>query len=482
MGQKINPISLRLHYTNRNFDNCWYSNSFYKNLITKDIYLQQYLNNFLKLLKLPTGRYSIQHLQKKTQVYNFICYSKSTRKWRSKLFGLAQKKNFLKKTRYFFKNKIELKKKRKKQTKIYSFYRTLNQLAVHKIQKKITSFQNFQLWSTLQTNLYNKKSKTNKNSTPNFLNLSAYLSSKCFFSSLKKEYLDTTLNNLRNRTNFGQQSFSIQKQNQTFSKQKMRNRLNSSSKLDTFNKSFKKSLAPLPYHNDLAPDLSKLLILNRSFLEKKEPRSLSNIKAFSFSKKEQQHSFVEIKDNSSLLFLQNLFVYKKLKSYLKKKKRITVSSQKLFNLEKTGQVKSSEDKRVLFNALDFKYKNYLESSLSSLYNLELNIIPFKVKNDWQHATYLADEIVYFLERRIPFRRLKNKILKQLAKISSIRGVRITCSGRVGGKSKKAQRAKTECFKYGQTSLHVFSSKIDFSNKTAFTSFGSVGVKVWICYY
>ena len=233
----------------------------------------------------------------------------------------------------------------------------------------------------------------------------------------------------------------------------------------------------------MVPDLSKLLILNkqkqyRSFLEKKEPRSLSNIKVFSFEKKEEQHSFVEIKDNSSLLFLQNLFVYKKLKSYLNKKKKITVSSKIFFNLDKT---KGSENKKVIFNALDFKYKNYLESSLSSLYNLEFNLIPFKVKNDWQHANYLADEIVYFLEKRIPFRRLKNKILKQLAKISSIRGVRVTCSGRVGGKSKKAQRAKTECFKYGQTSLHVFSSKIDFSNKTAFTSFGSVGVKVWICY-
>lgn len=474
MGQKTNPVSLRLHYTNRNFDNCWYSHSFYKNLINKDIYLQQYLNTFLKLLKLPTGRYSIQHLQKKTQVYNFICYSKSTRKWRSKLFGLAQKKNFLKKTRYFFKNKAEFKKKRKKQTKFYSFYRTLNQLAVHKLQKKITSFQNFQLWSTLQTNLSHKKLSlsSSKKSVPNFLNLSAYFSSKCF--------LDTTLNTLRHRTNDCHQSFSIQKQNQPISKQKKINLFNSSSKLDTFNKSFQKSFAPLPYHNELVADLSKLLILNKqkeycSFLDKKEPRSLSNIKAFSFEKKEEQHSFVEIKDNSSLLFLQNLFVYKKLKSYLKKK-----MTQKSFNLERTKRVKSSEDKG--FNALNFKYKNYLESSLSSLYKIELNLIPFKVKNDWQHANYLADEIVYFLERRIPFRRLKNKILKQLAKISSIRGVRITCSGRVGGKSKKAQRAKTECFKYGQTSLHVFSSKIDFSNKTAFTSFGSVGVKVWICYY
>ena len=46
---------------------------------------------------------------------------------------------------------------------------------------------------------------------------------------------------------------------------------------------------------------------------------------------------------------------------------------------------------------------------------------------------------------------------------------------------KAQRAKIESLKYGQTSLHVFSAPIDFSCKTARTSFGSVGVKVWICY-
>ena len=129
----------------------------------------------------------------------------------------------------------------------------------------------------------------------------------------------------------------------------------------------------------------------------------------------------------------------------------------------------------------YKYKNYIQRSLASIYNLNFEFIPFKVNHDWQSAGFLADEIVYFLERRVPFRRIKNKILKQLAKNSNIRGVRITCSGRVGGKSKKAQRAKTECVKLGQTSLHVFSSQIDFAVRTAQTSFGSVGIKVWICY-
>nr|QGT76936.1 30S ribosomal protein S3 [Micractinium pusillum] len=435
MGQKVNPVSLRLQYTNRNFDNCWYSNYFYKNLINKDVVLQHYFNNFLKLLKLPTGRYSIQHLQKKTQVYNFFCYSKSTREWRSKLFGLAQKRNFLKKSRYFFKNKTQFKKIRKKHTKFHYFYKTLNQLAVHKIQKKITSFQNFRLWSALQKTTYSNGSSlsTSSQSSYQLENLSGYLSPNFFLQ---------TSNFLINQTKIDQQSLSIQKINQ--------------------------------------PNLNtKKEITNQkdrgNFLEKKLPHNV-----LSLERKEKPYDFSEIKDNSSLVFLQNLFVYKTLKSFFKTK--AGASSKNFSNLGQTRFMNSPENRKILFNTLDSKYKNYLESSLSSVYNLELDYSPFRVKNDWQHANYLADEIAYFLEKRIPFRRLKNKILKQLAKISTIRGVRITCSGRVGGKSKKAQRSKTECLKYGQTSLQVFSSKIDFSMKTAFTSFGSVGVKVWICYY
>jgi hypothetical protein len=128
-----------------------------------------------------------------------------------------------------------------------------------------------------------------------------------------------------------------------------------------------------------------------------------------------------------------------------------------------------------------KYKNYLEYYLGSKSTLALQFIPFQVTQDWQHAGYLADEIVYYLERRVPFRKIRNNIIKYLSQKSTIRGIRITCSGRVGGKSKKAQRAKTEYLKFGQTPLHVFSCHIDFAFRTAYTSFGSMGVKVWICY-
>ena len=131
--------------------------------------------------------------------------------------------------------------------------------------------------------------------------------------------------------------------------------------------------------------------------------------------------------------------------------------------------------------MQFKYKNHVQSSLSRHFQSNLKFLPFKVNHEWQDAGFFADEIVYLLERRIPFRRLKNRIFKQLTLNTNIKGLRLTCSGRVGGKSKKAQRAKMDSMKYGQTSLHVFSSKIDFAARTAHTPLGSTGIKVWICY-
>jgi len=100
MGQKVNPISLRLQYTNRHFDSSWYSQFFYKQLILKDLFLQKYLNNFLKLVEVSTGRYSIQHLQKQTQIFQFLNQSYATREWRTQNLGLQ--KNLKNLQRYFF--------------------------------------------------------------------------------------------------------------------------------------------------------------------------------------------------------------------------------------------------------------------------------------------------------------------------------------------------------------------------------------------
>ena len=127
------------------------------------------------------------------------------------------------------------------------------------------------------------------------------------------------------------------------------------------------------------------------------------------------------------------------------------------------------------------YKSHLESFLSTQYNSFFNLHLFRTLIEMQGALFLVQEIIYYLERKIPFRRIKTQILKEIPRYKQIKGVRMSCSGRVGGRSKKAQRSKTQSVKIGQTPLGVFSSQIDFASKSALTRFGLIGVKVWVCY-
>lgn len=129
------------------------------------------------------------------------------------------------------------------------------------------------------------------------------------------------------------------------------------------------------------------------------------------------------------------------------------------------------------------YKSHIETILCNHFSCNINFQFFQTCNIFQNSFFLIDEVIYYIEKRVPFFKIKNYILKKLAEQKSdrVKGIRVMCSGRVGGKSKKAQRSKIQNFKYGETSLHVFSSKIDFKSKNAFTSFGTLGIKVWICY-
>ena len=123
---------------------------------------------------------------------------------------------------------------------------------------------------------------------------------------------------------------------------------------------------------------------------------------------------------------------------------------------------------------------HLESIISKGLASPTTLHFYKSADETQAAHFMSDQIAYYLERRVPFRRIKQLLLREL-KTCYIEGVRVICSGRVGGRSKKAQRARGERFQWGQTSSHVFSSKLSFSSRSALTPFGKVGIKVWICY-
>jgi small subunit ribosomal protein S3 len=90
------------------------------------------------------------------------------------------------------------------------------------------------------------------------------------------------------------------------------------------------------------------------------------------------------------------------------------------------------------------------------------------------AQVIAQNIAEALERRVSFRRLMKQSIEQIINAGA-KGVKIAVGGRLGG----ADIARTEHLTSGKMPLHTIRANIDFARATAFTTFGTVGVKVWI---
>lgn len=91
------------------------------------------------------------------------------------------------------------------------------------------------------------------------------------------------------------------------------------------------------------------------------------------------------------------------------------------------------------------------------------------------AAYIAQQIAWDMERRMPFRRTIRKYLDQVIQNKDVRGAKILVSGRLDG----AEIARKEWLKEGELPLQTLRADIDFAHATAFTAYGTVGVKVWI---
>lgn len=99
---------------------------------------------------------------------------------------------------------------------------------------------------------------------------------------------------------------------------------------------------------------------------------------------------------------------------------------------------------------------------------------FEVKKPDQEATLLADSVRQQLERRVSFRRAMKKVIGQAIKAGA-KGVKIQCSGRLGG----ADMSRTERYMEGRVPLHTLRADIDYGTAEAFTTFGLTGIKVWV---
>ncbi len=105
-------------------------------------------------------------------------------------------------------------------------------------------------------------------------------------------------------------------------------------------------------------------------------------------------------------------------------------------------------------------------------NLQIKIK--EIKKSECNAQLIAQNIARQLENRGAFRRaMKNAISRAVS--GGVKGIKIRCSGRLGG----AEIARTEWMKEGRVPLHTLRSDIDYGFATANTSFGAIGVKVWV---
>ena len=105
-------------------------------------------------------------------------------------------------------------------------------------------------------------------------------------------------------------------------------------------------------------------------------------------------------------------------------------------------------------------------------DVALNIV--EIRKPEIDAKLVADSIATQLEKRVGFRKAVKRAMQSALRAGGL-GIRVNCSGRLGG----AEIARMEWYREGQVPLHTLRADIDYGFVTAHTTYGAIGVKVWI---
>ena len=116
----------------------------------------------------------------------------------------------------------------------------------------------------------------------------------------------------------------------------------------------------------------------------------------------------------------------------------------------------------------------LKNMLTKMSKLEVFLDIKEVRKPEVDAQLVADNIASQLEKRISFRRAMKKAVQSSMRLGA-KGVKVVCSGRLGG----AEIARTEKYAEGSVPLHTLRSDIDYATSEAETTYGICGIKVWI---
>jgi small subunit ribosomal protein S3 len=116
----------------------------------------------------------------------------------------------------------------------------------------------------------------------------------------------------------------------------------------------------------------------------------------------------------------------------------------------------------------------LRKQIAKMTDSEVAINIVEVRKPEVDATLVAESIAQQLERRVAFRRAMKRSMQSAMRLGA-EGIKVTCSGRLGG----AEIARIETYREGRVPLHTLRADVDYGVATAVTAYGTCGVKVWI---
>lgn len=116
----------------------------------------------------------------------------------------------------------------------------------------------------------------------------------------------------------------------------------------------------------------------------------------------------------------------------------------------------------------------LRKELSGMAKTDVALNIMEIRKPEIDATLVAENIAQQLERRVAFRRAMKRAVQSAMRLGA-QGIKITCSGRLGG----AEIARVEWYREGRVPLHTLRADLDYGTATAMTTYGTCGVKVWI---
>ncbi len=116
----------------------------------------------------------------------------------------------------------------------------------------------------------------------------------------------------------------------------------------------------------------------------------------------------------------------------------------------------------------------LRTDIQKHFGTEINLNIIELRKAEADAQLISESIAEQLERRVAFRRAMKKAMGQAFKFG-VKGIKVQCSGRLAG----SEIARTERYAEGSVPLHTLRADIDYGFSEAYTTYGQIGVKVWV---